>query len=56
MKCPYCGKEFTSEKIYEIHTQKCVKKQDEQSDDTEAKKQKEEKTTRKKGTSKRDET
>jgi hypothetical protein len=24
MKCPYCGKEFTSEKIFGIHTRKCV--------------------------------
>jgi uncharacterized C2H2 Zn-finger protein len=56
MKCPNCEKEFTSEKIYGIHIQKCVaEKQDDQSlDDTKVRKQKEEKTTRKKPTPKRD--
>jgi uncharacterized C2H2 Zn-finger protein len=51
MKCPNCQKEFTSEKIYAIHTQKCVVvKQDKQADDTKVKKQKEEKANRKKQT------
>ncbi|QXJ39581.1 hypothetical protein BV455_02947 [Parageobacillus caldoxylosilyticus] len=55
MKCPNCQKEFTSEKIYAIHTQKCVVvKQDKQVDDTKAKKPKEEKTTRRKQTNQRD--